>query len=47
MRQGENTVEERILELQDRKRDLAASIITADNSLLRKLRPEDLEILLS
>ena len=42
-----DTVEERILELQDRKRDLAASIITADNSLLRKLRPEDLELLLS
>jgi SNF2 family DNA or RNA helicase len=42
-----DTVEERILELQDAKRDLAASIITEDKSLMQKLRPEDLEILLS
>ncbi len=42
-----DTVEERILELQDAKRDLATSIITEDRSLMQKLAPEDLEILLS
>ena len=42
-----NTVEEKILQLQDRKRGLAAAIITEDNALLRKLTREDLELLLS
>lgn len=42
-----NTVEEKILQLQDRKRDLAAAIITEDNAVLRKLTREDLELLLS
>ena len=42
-----DTVEERILELQETKRDLAASIISEDRSLMQKLKPEDLEILLS
>ena len=42
-----NTVEEKILELQNRKRDLAAAIITEDNAVLRKLTREDLEMLLS
>lgn len=42
-----NTVEEKILELQNRKRDLAAAIITEDNAVLRKLTREDLELLLS
>jgi SNF2 family DNA or RNA helicase len=42
-----DTVEERILELQNAKRELAASIITEDRSLMQKLRPEDLELLLS
>ncbi len=42
-----DTVEERILALQETKRDLAESIITADNSILRKLELEDLELLLS
>ncbi|MCE9615106.1 MAG: DEAD/DEAH box helicase [Lentisphaerae bacterium] len=42
-----DTVEERILELQRTKRDLADSIITADNSLIRNLKREDLELLLS
>jgi len=41
------TVEEKVLELQKVKRDLAASIITADNSLIRNLQPEDLALLLS
>ncbi|MBX9789684.1 MAG: DEAD/DEAH box helicase [Pirellulales bacterium] len=42
-----DTVEEKILQLQDQKRDLAEAIITADNSLLRNLTTEDLQVLLS
>ena len=42
-----NTVEEKVLELQRTKRDLADAIIRADNSLIRDLRPEDLALLLS
>jgi SNF2 family DNA or RNA helicase len=42
-----DTVEEKVLELQKTKRDLAAAIISADNSLIRNLLPEDLELLLS
>jgi superfamily II DNA or RNA helicase len=42
-----DTVEEKVLELQQSKRDLAASIITADNSLIRALTREDLKLLLS
>ena len=42
-----DTVEEKVLELQKSKRDLAAAIIGADNSLIRDLRPEDLAMLLS
>lgn len=42
-----DTVEEKVLQLQETKRDLAAAIIGADNSLIRNLRREDLEILLS
>ena len=42
-----DTVEEKVLELQKTKRDLAAAIISADNSLVRDLRREDLELLLS
>lgn len=43
-----DTVEEKILELQSRKKMLADSIITADDSgILRKLEREDLEHLLS
>jgi superfamily II DNA or RNA helicase len=42
-----DTVEEKILELQKTKRDLAAAIISADNSLIRNLCQEDLELLLS
>ncbi|MFQ5898083.1 MAG: DEAD/DEAH box helicase [Candidatus Methylomirabilia bacterium] len=41
------TVEEKILELQRTKRGLADAIITADNSLIRALSREDLELLLS
>ena len=42
-----DTVEERILELQERKRHLADSIIQADRGLLQNLGREDLELLLS
>jgi SNF2 family DNA or RNA helicase len=42
-----DTVEEKVLELQKTKRDLAAAIISQDNSLIRNLHREDLELLLS
>jgi SNF2 family DNA or RNA helicase len=42
-----DTVEEKILELQKTKRDLAAAMIGMDNSLIRNLHSEDLELLLS
>jgi SNF2 family DNA or RNA helicase len=42
-----DTVEEKVLELQNTKRDLANAIINADNSLIRSLGREDLELLLS
>lgn len=42
-----DTVEERILELQEKKRELADSIIQADRGLLQNLQREDLELLLS
>ena len=42
-----DTVEEKVLELQKTKRDLAAAIINQDNSLIRGLKREDLELLLS
>ena len=42
-----DTVEERVLELQQRKRRLAEAILHADGSLMRDLRREDLELLLS
>jgi len=41
------TVEERVLELQKTKRDLADAILGEDNSLIRDLKREDLELLLS
>ncbi|MFV2068165.1 MAG: DEAD/DEAH box helicase [Pirellulales bacterium] len=43
---AQDTVEEKILELQQHKRHLAEAIITADNSLIRRLTPEDLQVLL-
>src|SRR5205814_6859204 len=42
-----DTVEEKVLELQKSKRDLADAILRADNSPLRDLKKEDLEMLLS
>jgi superfamily II DNA or RNA helicase len=41
------TVEEKVLELQRTKRELADAVITADNALIRDLGREDLELLLS
>jgi superfamily II DNA or RNA helicase len=42
-----DTVEEKVLALQNTKRDLADAIINADNGLIRNLTKEDLELLLS
>ena len=42
-----DTVEEKVLELQKTKRDLADAIVGQDNGLIRDLKREDLELLLS
>ena len=42
-----DTVEEKVLELQSTKRDLADAIINADNSVIRNITSEDLRLLLS
>jgi superfamily II DNA or RNA helicase len=42
-----DTVEDKIVELQQTKRELADAIVRADTGLLSDLRPEDLEVLLS
>lgn len=42
-----DTVEEKILELQRSKRELADAIVSADNSLIRNLSADDLTMLLS
>jgi superfamily II DNA or RNA helicase len=42
-----DTVEEKILALQDRKRELAESIVRADDSMIASLTAEDVELLLS
>jgi len=42
-----DTVEEKILALQDRKRDLADSIVRADENMIASLTAEDVELLLS
>ena len=44
---AKDTVEEKVLELQKSKRDLADAILGEDNSLIRDLGREDLELLLS
>jgi SNF2 family DNA or RNA helicase len=41
------TVEEKVLELQRTKRDLAEAIITGNNSFMHNLTREDLQLLLS
>ena len=42
-----DTVEEKILALQDRKRELAESIVRADETMIASLTAEDVELLLS
>jgi SNF2 family DNA or RNA helicase len=42
-----DTVEEKIVALQDRKRELAESIVRADDTLVSSLTAEDVEMLLS
>ncbi|MGH7931142.1 MAG: DEAD/DEAH box helicase, partial [Candidatus Binatia bacterium] len=42
-----NTVEEKVLELQRTKRDLADAIVTGNNSLIQNLTRADLQLLLS
>lgn len=42
-----NTVEEKIAQLQDKKKELADAILQADNNLLQEMTSEDLELLLS
>ena len=42
-----DTVEEKVLDLQKTKRELADAILGEDNSLIRDLKREDLELLLS
>ncbi|MFH0945383.1 MAG: SNF2-related protein [Planctomycetota bacterium] len=44
---GRDSVEEKILELQSSKRDLADALICGDGSLLQKMTEEDLALLLS
>ena len=44
---AKDTVEDKILELQKTKRQLADAIISADNSLIRQLTADDLQLLLS
>jgi superfamily II DNA or RNA helicase len=44
---AKDTVEEKVLQLQDSKRALADAIIGADNSLIRQIGRDDLELLLS
>jgi superfamily II DNA or RNA helicase len=44
---AKDTVEEKVLELQETKRQLADAIIAADEGLIRTLTREDLELLLS
>jgi SNF2 family DNA or RNA helicase len=44
---AKGTVEEKILELQKTKKDLAESIISEDQDFLRKLTRDDLEQLLT
>jgi superfamily II DNA or RNA helicase len=44
---AKDTVEEKVVELQKQKRELADAIITANESLIRKLTAEDLQEILS
>src|SRR5262249_14127299 len=44
---AKGNLEEKVLELQKTKRELADAILGEDNSLIRDLKKEDLELLLS
>ena len=44
---AKDTVEEKVVELQKTKRDLAEAVIQANDSLIRKMTAEDLQLLLS
>ena len=44
---AKDTVEEKVLDLQQTKRDLADAIISADRGMIATLGKEDLELLLS
>ena len=44
---AEDTVEEKVAELQQTKRELADAVLTADPALIRNLSVEDLDALLS
>jgi SNF2 family DNA or RNA helicase len=44
---AKDTVEEKILALQEKKRDLADAIVSAENSVLSSLTFDDLQLLLS
>jgi SNF2 family DNA or RNA helicase len=44
---AKDTVEEKVVELQKQKRELAEAIVTSNESLLRKLTPDDLQQILS
>ena len=44
---AKDTVEEKVMQLQQTKRELADAIINADNPLISRLGKEDLELLLS
>lgn len=44
---AKNTVEEKIIELQKQKREVADAIISTDSSLLKKLTAADIEVLFS
>lgn len=44
---AKDTVEEKVLALQDQKKELADAILNEDNSLIRSITREDLELLLS
>ena len=44
---AKDTVEEKVLQLQASKREIADAIINQDGSVLQKLRAEDIELLLS
>ena len=43
---AKNTIEEKILELQNRKKDLFAQVISSDTQLMKKLTVEDIDYLL-